>query len=153
MSTTYEMMFILRPDLNEEQIKQQVRKYFDFLKENGANKVGIKFWGKRHLAYPIKKFQDGIYVLVYYTGDGSQVAPIERAMRLSEEVIRYLTIKLNKDIEFEETEFSEIKLIQAEPLPSIVDEIKLPIIQEEQISEPYTGAEELNEDEIVAAAI
>jgi small subunit ribosomal protein S6 len=112
MSRTYEMMFILRPDLTEELVTQQTRKYANLFKEHGAEKVAIKVWGKRRLAYPIQKFQDGIYILANYTGDGSQVAPVERAMRLSEEVIRYLTIKLRKDIEIEDTEFSEDKSVE-----------------------------------------
>ncbi|WP_330202535.1 30S ribosomal protein S6 [Cyanobacterium sp. Dongsha4] len=102
MINTYEMMFVLRPDLTQEQVNGQMRKYRDFLKENGAEKVSLEVWGKRRLAYPIQKFQEGIYILTYYTGDGSQVASMERDMRLGEEVLRYLTIKLDSDFDFEE---------------------------------------------------
>jgi small subunit ribosomal protein S6 len=49
--------------------------------------------GKRRLAYPIAKHREGIYVQLNHNGDGQQVAPLERAMRLSEDVIRYLTVK------------------------------------------------------------
>lgn len=90
----YELMYILRPDLGEEQVQQEVTRYREFLEQYNAQDINIKVWGKRRLAYPIKKFQDGIYVLVNYQADGKQVAPLERAMRLSEEVIRYLTLKL-----------------------------------------------------------
>lgn len=92
--TDYEMMYILRPDLPEEQVQQEVTRYREFLEQYNAENLNIKIWGKRRLAYPIGKFQDGIYVLVNYTADGKQVAPLERAMRLSEQVIRYMTIKL-----------------------------------------------------------
>ena len=157
MSHSYEMMFILRPDLNEEQVSQQMRKYYNFLKEHGADKVGIKVWGKRRLAYPIQKFQDGIYILVNYTSDGSPIAPIERAMRLSEEVIRYLTIKLREDIEIESTEIPEVKLseietkpeVQVSSTPSKVPEIHerkpvaIPERKQPEISEP-TETPELN---------
>ncbi len=126
MSRTYEMMFILRPDLSDEAVTQQMRKYYDLFKEYGAEKVAIKIWGKRHLAYPIKKFQDGIYILVNFSGDGSQVAPVERAMRLSEEVIRYLTTKLKKDLEIEDTQFTEVQAAGvksvASPPPEITTE-------------------------------
>jgi small subunit ribosomal protein S6 len=117
MSNTYEMMFILRPDLTHDQVNKQLYKYRDLLKQNGAEKVSIDIWGKRRLAYQILKFQDGIYVLTHYTGDGSQVAIIERDMRLSETVIRYLTMKLNKDFEFEEKDISEL---QATPITAPV---------------------------------
>jgi small subunit ribosomal protein S6 len=49
--------------------------------------------GKRRLAYPIAKHREGIYVQLNHNGDGQQVATLERAMRLSEDVIRYLTVK------------------------------------------------------------
>ncbi len=93
IANTYELMFILRPDLNQEQVNKQMHKYRDFLKDQGAERLSMEVWGKRRLAYPIQNYNDGIYILTYYTGDGSQVSPIERDMRLSEEVIRYLTIK------------------------------------------------------------
>ena len=108
MINTYEMMFILRPDLTVEQVNKQLHKYNGFLKDNGAEKVSIEVWGKRRLAYPIQKFQNGIYVLTYYTGDGTQVAKIERDMRFSDEVLRYLTIKIDSDFEFEEKAIPEL---------------------------------------------
>ena len=110
MSNSYEMMYIVRPDLSEEQVQQQVSKYQEFLQNNGVEDIEISIRGKKRLAYPIKKFQDGIYVQMNYQADGSQVAPLERAMRLSEEVIRYLTIKLkkNKSSQSEQTEAEEV---------------------------------------------
>lgn len=94
MSRNYEMMYILRPDLSEEQVKQVIDQYRNLLAEYEAKEIEVKLWGKRRLAYPIEKYQDGIYVLINYQADGQQVAPLERAMRLSEDVIRYLTLKL-----------------------------------------------------------
>ncbi|GBF82679.1 30S ribosomal protein S6 [Aphanothece sacrum] len=96
MSEQYEMIYILRPDLSEEQVQQEVDKYRDFLGENKALDIQIKIWGKRRLAYQIGKYMDGIYVQMNYEADGTQIAPLERMMRLGEEVIRYLTIKLKK---------------------------------------------------------
>ncbi|NJK51215.1 30S ribosomal protein S6 [Candidatus Gracilibacteria bacterium] len=97
MSQSYEIIYILRPDLMEEQVQQEVNKYRDFLLDNKAEDLQIKTWGKRRLAYPIAKHQDGYYVQINYKGDGTQIAPLERAMRLSDEVIRYLTIKLKPE--------------------------------------------------------
>lgn len=96
MSQNYEMIYILRPDLLEEQVQQEVGKYRDFLSQYNAEDLQIKVWGKRRLAYPIKRLNDGIYVQMNYSADGKQVAPLERAMRLSDEVIRYMTLKLKK---------------------------------------------------------
>ena len=91
----YEMMVILRPDLSEEQVQQQVAKYQDFLGQYNIQNLETKIWGKRRLAYQIARFNDGIYFLFNYQGDGKQIAPLERAMRLSDEVLRFMTIKLD----------------------------------------------------------
>jgi small subunit ribosomal protein S6 len=93
MKTVYETMYILRPDLGEEQVEQAVNKYQNFLREQGADNIDIQNRGKRRLAYEINRNRDGIYIQMNYTGPGAAIAPMERAMRLSEEVIRYLTIK------------------------------------------------------------
>ena len=97
MSHNYEMMYILRPDLSDEQVQQEVNKYKNFLTEYKAENIIIQIKGKRKLAYPIQKNFDGIYVQMNYQADGKQVAPLERAMRLNDEVIRFLTIRLKDD--------------------------------------------------------
>ncbi|BAQ60775.1 SSU ribosomal protein S6p [Geminocystis sp. NIES-3708] len=150
MSNTYEMMFILRPDLTHEQVNKQLHKYRDLLKQNGAEKVSVDVWGKRRLAYPIQKFLDGIYILTHYTGDGSQVALIERDMRLSETVIRYLTIKLDKGFEFEEKDIPELQstpvATPVETTTAVVEteEVSLedaPVIEAEAATEEVAGVE------------
>lgn len=138
MTNTYEMMFVLRPDLTQEQVNGQMRKYRDFLKENGAEKVSLEVWGKRRLAYPIQKFQEGIYILTYYTGDGSQVASIERDMRLGEEVLRYLTIKLDSDFDFEEKDIPSAPSTASEspielPAPAVADSSPTEESSEEEV--------------------
>ncbi|WP_414565902.1 MULTISPECIES: 30S ribosomal protein S6 [unclassified Anabaena] len=105
MSIVYETIYILRPDLGDEQVEQAIAKYQNLLQEQGAENIEIQNRGKRRLAYEIKKHRDGIYVQMNYTGPGSAIAPMERAMRLSEEVIRYLTIK--QDLPETEAETAE----------------------------------------------
>ncbi|MEL6439230.1 MAG: 30S ribosomal protein S6 [Cyanobacteria bacterium J06621_8] len=96
MSNSYELMYILRPDLSEDQVNEAVNKYKNYLSDNGAADLEVQVRGKRRLAYPVGKYLDGIYVQMNYQADGSQNAPLERMMRLSEDAIRYLTIKLKK---------------------------------------------------------
>lgn len=105
----YETMYILQPNLLEEQINEAVNKYSGFLSERGAENIEITSLGKKRLAYEIAGYSDGIYIQMNYQADGSQIAPMERAMRLSEEVIRYLTLKTKSNeplgkVELEETE-------------------------------------------------
>jgi small subunit ribosomal protein S6 len=89
----YETMYILRPDIPEEEVETHVNKYRDLVIESGGEVLDSQMRGKRRLAYSIAKHREGIYVQLNHNGDGQQVAPLERAMRLSEDVIRYLTVK------------------------------------------------------------
>ncbi|MBF2005867.1 30S ribosomal protein S6 [Chlorogloeopsis fritschii PCC 9212] len=93
MQIVYETMYILRPDLGDEQVEQAISKYENLIREQGADNIQIQNRGKRRLAYEINRQRDGIYIQMNYTAPGNIIAVLERAMRLSEEVIRYLTIK------------------------------------------------------------
>jgi small subunit ribosomal protein S6 len=95
-------MFILRPDLGDEQVEQAITKYQNLLRDQGVEDIQIQNRGKRRLAYEIKRHRDGIYIQFNYTGPGTAIAILERAMRLSEEVIRYLTVK--QDVHEEKAE-------------------------------------------------
>lgn len=100
----YETMYILRPDLGDEAVDELIGQYQSILQEQGANILETQHRGKRRLAYDIQKHREGIYIQMNYTGPGSVVAPLERAMRLNEGVLRYLTVKQNTSEG--ETEFS-----------------------------------------------
>ena len=89
----YETMYILRPDIPEEEVESHLTKYRDMLVETGADVLDNQMRGKRRLAYPIDKHKEGIYVQLSHNGDGQHVAVLEKAMRLSDDVIRYLTVK------------------------------------------------------------
>ena len=89
----YETMYILRPDIPEEEVDSHLKKYSEMLEKAGTEVLDSQMRGKRRLAYPIAKHKEGIYVQLSHNGNGQQVAVLERAMRLSEDVIRYLTVK------------------------------------------------------------
>lgn len=89
----YETMYILRPNMNEEAVDGAIGKYQSMLKEQGGTVIETQHRGKRRLAYEIDRHREGIYIQMNYNGPGAIVAPLERAMRLSDEVIRYLTVK------------------------------------------------------------
>ena len=89
----YETMYILRPDIPEEEVDNHLKKYSEILEKSGTEVLDSQIRGKRRLAYPIAKHKEGIYVQLSHTGDGQQIAILEKAMRLSEDVIRYLTVK------------------------------------------------------------
>ena len=89
----YETMYILRPDIPEEEVDSHLKKYSEILVKSGTEVLDSQMRGKRRLAYPIAKHKEGIYVQLSHKGNGQQVASLERSMRLSEDVIRYLTVK------------------------------------------------------------
>ncbi len=89
----YETMYILRPDIAEDEVTNHIDKYNKILEELGGKILDSQMRGKRRLAYPIAKHREGIYVQLSHQGDGQHVFKIEKAMRLSEDVIRYLTVK------------------------------------------------------------
>ena len=89
----YETMYILRPDIPEEEVDNHLKKYSEILEKSGTEVLDSQMRGKRRLAYPIAKHKEGIYVQLSHKGDGQQIAILEKAMRLSEDVIRYLTVK------------------------------------------------------------
>jgi len=89
----YETMYILRPDIPEEEVDTHIKKYSEIIEKSGTEVLDSQMRGKRRLAYPIAKHKEGIYVQLSHKGNGQQVATLEKAMRLSEDVIRYLTVK------------------------------------------------------------
>jgi small subunit ribosomal protein S6 len=89
----YETMYILRPDIGEEAVDEAIGQYQSILQDQGAEILETQHRGKRRLAYEIQKHREGIYIQMNYIGLGHVVAPLERAMRLSESVLRYLTVK------------------------------------------------------------
>ena len=89
----YETMYILRPDIAEDEVNNYIDKYNKLLKEFGGTILDSQMRGKRRLAYQIAKHREGIYVQLSHQGDGQHIFKIEKAMRLSEDVIRYMTVK------------------------------------------------------------
>ena len=113
----YETMYILRPDIPEEEVETHIAKYRDVLTDAGAEVLDCQMRGKRRLAYTIAKHREGIYVQLNHNGDGQQVAALERAMRLSEDVIRYLTVK--QDGPMPAPRASGAAAAEAEPQPAV----------------------------------
>ena len=89
----YETMYILRPDIAEDEVNNHIDKYNKLLEEFGGTILDSQMRGKRRLAYQIAKHREGIYVQLSHQGDGQHIFKIEKAMRLGEDVIRYMTVK------------------------------------------------------------
>ncbi|MEW6243796.1 MAG: 30S ribosomal protein S6 [Bacillota bacterium] len=91
--TTYECMYIVRPDLDEEKTAEVMEKFQSIVQGNGGTVESSKPWGKRRLAYEIKGFREGLYVLLRFAGEAATVRELERLLKISDEVIRHMVVK------------------------------------------------------------
>ena len=96
MVKQYETVFIVTPVLSDDQMKETVKKYTDFLSNHGAEIVHTNNWGMRKLAYPIKKKTTGFYYLIEFKAEGSVINDLEIAYKRDERLLRFLTVSLDK---------------------------------------------------------
>ncbi len=100
----YENVFILTPVLSDEQNKETVEKYKKLLQDAKGKIHHEEHWGLKKLAYPIQKKTTGFYHLLEFEGEGEIIDKLEKEMKRDERVLRFLTVKMDKDhIEFAES--------------------------------------------------
>jgi len=92
----YEVMYIIRPDLDQEQTKELVEKFQNLITNNGGEISKVDEIGKRRLAYEIADYNDGFYVLIYFQSEPNVVAELERVLKITDGIIRYLIVKDEK---------------------------------------------------------
>ena len=97
----YETVFVIQPNLAEAQQKQFVERLKSIVEKNDGRLFFARDMGKRTLAYPIGKQVKGIYTCFDYAAKGSAVDEIERTMRLDENVLRFLTVVKNEEVDVE----------------------------------------------------
>jgi small subunit ribosomal protein S6 len=93
----YETVFILTPVLSADQAKEAVKKFKKVLKDSGAKVLHEEDWGLKKLAYPIQKKSTGFYNLIEFEAEGSVIANLEVAFKRDEMVMRFLTMRMDKD--------------------------------------------------------
>lgn len=91
----YEFTFITKPDLPEAERTKHFEKYEQLLTKDGGEILKKDDWGVKKLAYPIKKHYRGQYVFYDYTGTAENLAEAERLMRIDDNVLRYMSVKLS----------------------------------------------------------
>lgn len=96
MNRQYETVFIITPLLTEDQMKDMVGKYREYLSSQGAEIIHEENWGLRKLAYPINKKTTGFYHLVEFKADPAIIARFELEFRRDEQILRYLTVAEEK---------------------------------------------------------
>lgn len=90
----YEIMYIIRPNIEDEAKTAVIERFNTILESNGAEDVKADEMGKKRLAYEINDFRDGYYVLVNYTGDEKATNEFDRLAKFSDDIIRHMAIRL-----------------------------------------------------------
>ncbi len=97
MNRTYELMFIVRPDMTDEDLDKLISTLQSVVPPSGGTVQKIEKMGKRRLAYTVRRFHDGIYVLMVVEGGGVVMHELERRLRVTEPVIKFLTVRIDEE--------------------------------------------------------
>ena len=97
MSRVYEVMFIVRPDVAEEDLDKLIAGFSTTVTNGGGVVKSAEKQGRRKLAYTVRKFQEGIYILAFVEGPGSVLKELERRLRVQELVIKFITVRTDEE--------------------------------------------------------
>jgi len=123
MNRTYELMFIVRPDMAEEDQDKLISTLETAVTTSGGTVKNVEKMGKRRLAYIVRRFREGVYILLTVEGAGGLIHELERRLRVSEPVIKFLTVRIDE----EQKRLDKIKAIKdarrkAPPTPAAAAE-------------------------------
>ena len=110
MSRLYEVMFIVRPDMEDEEVDKLIDGFSATVKNGGGVVKSVEKLGRRKLAYLVRKFNDGNYVLLTVEADGPVVLELERRLRVTEPVIKFITVRVDE----EEKRLAKVKALRGE---------------------------------------
>ena len=97
MNRTYEVMFIVRPDVSEEDLDKLIEGFHGTITTGGGEVKTTEKLGRRKLAYTVRKFNDGVYVLLTIAAPAPLVAELERRLRVTEPVIKFITVRTDEE--------------------------------------------------------
>jgi small subunit ribosomal protein S6 len=108
MNRSYEVMFIVRPDVEEADLDKLIEGFSNNITSGGGEVKSVEKMGRRRLAYTVRKFNDGFYVLLTILAEGKLITEIERRLRVSEQVIKFITVRMDE----EEKRLAKVKAIR-----------------------------------------
>ena len=97
MNRTYEVMYIIRPDIDEASLDGLIEGFNTVVTNGGGEIQSAEKMGRRRLAYIVRKFQDGQFILLTIAADGKVVAELERRLRVTEQVIKFITVRMDEE--------------------------------------------------------
>ncbi|WP_010531286.1 30S ribosomal protein S6 [Lentibacillus jeotgali] len=89
----YEIMYIIRPDMEEEAQTSLIERFTNVLKDNGAEIEKVDEMGKRRLAYEINDYRDGYYVVIHFSGDETAINEFDRQAKFTDDIIRSMAVR------------------------------------------------------------
>ncbi len=93
---SYELVMVIRPNLEEEAYEAITAKFTDLIQNNGGELVKVDKWGKRRLAYDIKKFKEGYYVVVEFNAQSEVARELDRVLKITDDIIRHIVVRKDK---------------------------------------------------------
>jgi len=123
MNRTYEIMFIVRPDVEEAELDKLIEGFSANVTSGGGEVKSVEKMGRRRLAYTVRKFNDGFYVLLNVAAAGSLIAEVERRLRVSEQVIKFITVRMDE----EEKRLAKVKAIRDTKVKRSAQPIAAPV--------------------------
>ena len=153
MNRTYEIMFIVRPDVEEAELDKLIETFSGYVTGGGGSVKTTEKMGRRRLAYTVKKFNDGFYVLLVVDAPASLVSEIERRLRVSEPVIKFITvrmdeedkrvakIKAHRDAHVKRSAQPQVNLEAAAATPETTEAAAAPVAEAPAVAEPVAEAE------------
>ena len=97
MNRTYELMFIVRPDMTEEDQDKLISTLEHAVTSSGGQVKNVEKMGKRRLAYLVRRFHEGLYILLTVEGSGGLIHELERRLRVTEPVIKFMTVRIDEE--------------------------------------------------------
>lgn len=94
----YEELFIIKPDVPDEEADQFVENLQSHLTSAGATVDKVDKWGKRRLAYRVEKYREGAYVLIQFSGGPEIVKELERRLRVSDSILKFITVRIDETL-------------------------------------------------------
>ncbi len=146
LMTEYETTVVMRPDIGGDAIEATLDRMREVVKTSGGKLLAINHWGKKKLAFEVKKHQRGIYVHTQYLGLKGLVAELERNLRISDNVIRYVTIQVAKGVDSASREEKQYERPAYDAVLATVDETPTREREEMMEEEPAPEAPEAEEE-------
>ena len=97
MNRSYEVMYILRPDLEDGDVDKSIETFSGYVTGGGGTVKQVEKMGRRRLAYTVRKFNDGIYILLIVDAPASLISEVERRLRVTEQVIKFITVRTDEE--------------------------------------------------------